>query len=78
MKIAEVRKIMAAKPAGWRVAYLTLDDVHHSVAASPCRLTPESDEPPLSTFDEADYICKALTSNSFSAYQIARAWVVEA
>jgi hypothetical protein len=79
MKIEEVRKIMAAQPTGFRVAYITNNDLlSREVSSRPFNLTPELDEPPL-TEEEACEISVAFNANGkFKPYGIVRAWVVEA
>lgn len=74
MKIEEVRKIMAAQPTGFRVAYLTLDDIR---GQHPARLTPELDQPPLEEQEAHDIALAMPNDPRFKPYGISRAWVVE-
>lgn len=79
MRIEEVRKIMDEKKCGWRIAYITKDDLAiGSILKAKPHVTPEHCEPPLDTFDEADNICQAmLSSSAFLPYGIVKAWVQE-
>jgi len=78
MKIAEVRKIMAAQPTGFRVSYITKADLDGPSQVTQAHFAPEIDEPPL-TQEEACEISTAFNAGGkFKPYGIVRAWVVEA
>lgn len=71
MRIEEVRKIIAGRTPGWRVAYVTKN--------SPivC-LTPDLTEPPLESEAEAETIATEMMTPKFASYHIVRAWTQEA
>jgi hypothetical protein len=79
MKIEEVRKIMAAQPTGFRVAYLTNNDLlSREVSSRPFNLTPELDQDPLPEQEAHDIAITMASDPRFKPYGIVRTWVVEA